>query len=253
MRSVENNPELKNNSDINTEDIKRQDDSHLRKATENDASFEQQQEYLKEVCPELLQDKPTEANNLHVVENDESQNDYASSDISKTLTKNNIDSITATNGANNKMNADNEGTDVQSVHSAESINSRRLKKWSSQSSEDDESTPLTSSTEDRNSKRRSQFKRYNSCDQEDQSFQPESSQKFKKLAAFATISKWWKKNVDRKISNRKNKEKMEELKMRYKLQYHFMSPFDKYKLGRKPWKLGIQLLKIILVTTQVHI
>ena len=43
----------------------------------------------------------------------------------------------------------------------------------------------------------------------------------------------------------------EEQKMRRKLEYHFMTPFEKYKRGRKPWKLAIQILKIIIVTIQV--
>ena len=43
----------------------------------------------------------------------------------------------------------------------------------------------------------------------------------------------------------------EEQKMRHKLEYHFMTPFEKYRKGRKPWKLAIQILKIIIVTIQV--
>lgn len=40
--------------------------------------------------------------------------------------------------------------------------------------------------------------------------------------------------------------------MRWELRYFFMNPYLKYKKrGRKPWKLGIQLLKIIFVTIQV--
>ncbi|XP_065069693.1 mucolipin-3-like [Rhopilema esculentum] len=45
----------------------------------------------------------------------------------------------------------------------------------------------------------------------------------------------------------------EEQKMRHKLEYHFMTPFEKYKRGRKPWKLAIQILKIIIVTIQVSL
>ena len=45
----------------------------------------------------------------------------------------------------------------------------------------------------------------------------------------------------------------EEQRMRYKLKYHFMTPFQKYKRGRRPWKLCIQILKIIIVTIQVQI
>ena len=44
----------------------------------------------------------------------------------------------------------------------------------------------------------------------------------------------------------------EEDALRRKLKYFFMSPCDKYHAkGRKPFKLGLQLLKIIIVTVQV--
>lgn len=44
----------------------------------------------------------------------------------------------------------------------------------------------------------------------------------------------------------------EEEALRRKLKYFFMSPCDKYHAkGRKPFKLGLQLLKIIIVTVQV--
>ena len=75
-----------------------------------------------------------------------------------------------------------------------------------------------------------------------------TKQTFKSLASFATLTKWWKKNAE---SKKKKRDKIEEKKMRVKLQYHFMTPFEKYKLGRKPWKLGVQILKILVVTTQV--
>lgn len=40
--------------------------------------------------------------------------------------------------------------------------------------------------------------------------------------------------------------------MRKRLKAHFMNPYEKFKKrGRKPWKLVIQMLKIILVTAQV--
>lgn len=40
--------------------------------------------------------------------------------------------------------------------------------------------------------------------------------------------------------------------IRTKIEYHFMNPYQKYKArGRKPWKLLIQIFKIIIVTTQV--
>ena len=91
-------------------------------------------------------------------------------------------------------------------------------------------------------------KRDNSIEEENQEEESKMKNRFKNLASFATLTKWWKKNVDYK---RKKREKIEERKMRLKLQYHFMTPFEKYKLGRKPWKLGIQILKILIVTTQV--
>lgn len=75
--------------------------------------------------------------------------------------------------------------------------------------------------------------------------------RLKKMTSIASIANWWKGYVDDKRSKRKKIELTEERRMRYKLQYHFMSPFDKYKLGRKPWKLAIQILKIFIVTTQV--
>ncbi|XP_077591223.1 mucolipin-1b [Stigmatopora nigra] len=44
----------------------------------------------------------------------------------------------------------------------------------------------------------------------------------------------------------------EEEALRRKLKYFFMSPCDKYNAkGRKPFKLGLQLLKIIIVTVQL--
>ena len=43
-----------------------------------------------------------------------------------------------------------------------------------------------------------------------------------------------------------------EEKMRRELKFFFMNPYEKYKArGRKPWKLGVQLVKILLVTLQV--
>ena len=42
--------------------------------------------------------------------------------------------------------------------------------------------------------------------------------------------------------------------MRTKIKYHFMNPYQKYRArGRKPWKLLIQIFKIIIVTTQVSL
>uniref|UniRef100_A0A8C2JYK5 Mucolipin 1b n=1 Tax=Cyprinus carpio TaxID=7962 RepID=A0A8C2JYK5_CYPCA len=54
-----------------------------------------------------------------------------------------------------------------------------------------------------------------------------------------------------KQSKCKNKES-EESALRRKLKYFFMSPCDKYHAkGRKPYKLALQLLKIIIVTVQL--
>lgn len=50
------------------------------------------------------------------------------------------------------------------------------------------------------------------------------------------------------------KQEEEEDALRRKLKYFFMSPCDKYHAkGRKPFKLGLQLLKIIIVTVQVGV
>ncbi|XP_034055882.1 mucolipin-1-like isoform X2 [Gymnodraco acuticeps] len=51
---------------------------------------------------------------------------------------------------------------------------------------------------------------------------------------------------------RKEEDEEEEEVLRRKLKYFFMSPCDKYHAkGRKPFKLGLQLLKIIIVTVQL--
>lgn len=42
--------------------------------------------------------------------------------------------------------------------------------------------------------------------------------------------------------------------IRKRLKAHFMTPYQKYKYrGRKPWKLVVQMIKIILVTAQVRV
>ncbi|XP_075433419.1 LOW QUALITY PROTEIN: mucolipin-1-like [Ascaphus truei] len=44
----------------------------------------------------------------------------------------------------------------------------------------------------------------------------------------------------------------EEVQLRRRLKYFFMSPCDKFRAkGRKPYKLGLQLIKILLVTVQL--
>lgn len=46
----------------------------------------------------------------------------------------------------------------------------------------------------------------------------------------------------------------EEEELREDLTFYFMSPCQKYKArGLLPWKLGVQILKIAMVTTQVWI
>ncbi|XP_030263491.1 mucolipin-1b [Sparus aurata] len=53
-------------------------------------------------------------------------------------------------------------------------------------------------------------------------------------------------------SEPEEKQEEEEEALRRKLKYFFMSPCDKYHAkGRKPFKLGLQLLKIIIVTVQL--
>lgn len=42
--------------------------------------------------------------------------------------------------------------------------------------------------------------------------------------------------------------------LRDDLKYYFMSPCEKYRARRqKPWKLCVQILKIIMITTQVNL
>uniref|UniRef100_A0A668AR77 Mucolipin TRP cation channel 1 n=1 Tax=Myripristis murdjan TaxID=586833 RepID=A0A668AR77_9TELE len=53
-------------------------------------------------------------------------------------------------------------------------------------------------------------------------------------------------------SELRQQQEEEEEALRRKLKYFFMSPCDKYHAkGRKPFKLGLQLLKIIIVTVQL--
>lgn len=73
-----------------------------------------------------------------------------------------------------------------------------------------------------------------------------------KARLVSKLLNWWKTKAKEKVDEKKrHRELTEEVKMRHKLQYHFMSPFQKYKHGRKPWKLFIQVFKILIVTTQV--
>lgn len=45
---------------------------------------------------------------------------------------------------------------------------------------------------------------------------------------------------------------IKEENLRDDLRYYFMSPCEKYRARRHiPWKMGVQILKIIMVTTQV--
>ena len=69
------------------------------------------------------------------------------------------------------------------------------------------------------------------------------------------VRKWREKTAERREAALRAKRQRqllrEEQVMRHKLEYHFLTPFEKYKRGRKPWKLAIQILKIIIVTIQV--
>lgn len=45
---------------------------------------------------------------------------------------------------------------------------------------------------------------------------------------------------------------MEEESLKKDLKFYFMNPCEKYRArGQIPWKLGLQILKIVMVTTQV--
>ena len=45
-----------------------------------------------------------------------------------------------------------------------------------------------------------------------------------------------------------------EAEIKNKLQLYFKNPYGKFKdRGRKPWKLVLQIIKLVLVTTQVCI
>lgn len=45
---------------------------------------------------------------------------------------------------------------------------------------------------------------------------------------------------------------IKEENLRDDLRYYFMSPCEKYRARRhKPWKMGVQILKIVMITTQV--
>ncbi|XP_054464102.1 mucolipin-1b [Anoplopoma fimbria] len=58
--------------------------------------------------------------------------------------------------------------------------------------------------------------------------------------------------VGSEAPHKQEEEVEEEEALRRKLKYFFMSPCDKYHAkGRKPFKLGLQLLKIIIVTVQL--
>lgn len=45
----------------------------------------------------------------------------------------------------------------------------------------------------------------------------------------------------------------EEASLKEDLKFYFMNPCEKYRARRQiPWKLGLQILKIVMVTTQVN-
>ncbi|XP_076009080.1 mucolipin-2 [Genypterus blacodes] len=54
------------------------------------------------------------------------------------------------------------------------------------------------------------------------------------------------------ISSIMSQDTVKEESLRDDLRYYFKSPCEKYRArGQKPWKLGVQILKIIMVTTQL--
>uniref|UniRef100_A0A8D2ZMB9 Mucolipin TRP cation channel 2 n=1 Tax=Scophthalmus maximus TaxID=52904 RepID=A0A8D2ZMB9_SCOMX len=66
----------------------------------------------------------------------------------------------------------------------------------------------------------------------------------------------WRVHVDRikhgAVGSVPGEEKLSEENLRDDLRYYFMSPCEKYRTRRqKPWKLGVQILKIVMITTQL--
>ncbi|XP_028299970.1 mucolipin-2 [Gouania willdenowi] len=54
------------------------------------------------------------------------------------------------------------------------------------------------------------------------------------------------------VSSATSHEAIKEEKLRDDLRYYFMSPCEKYRTRRHiPWKMGVQILKIIMITTQL--
>ncbi|XP_029939643.1 mucolipin-2 isoform X1 [Salarias fasciatus] len=54
------------------------------------------------------------------------------------------------------------------------------------------------------------------------------------------------------VSSAMTQETIKEEKLRDDLRYYFMSPCEKYRARRHlPWKMGVQILKIIMITTQL--
>ncbi|XP_042273739.1 mucolipin-2 isoform X2 [Thunnus maccoyii] len=54
------------------------------------------------------------------------------------------------------------------------------------------------------------------------------------------------------ISSTMTQDAVKEEKLRDDLKYYFMSPCEKYRARRHvPWKLGVQILKIVMITTQL--
>lgn len=51
-----------------------------------------------------------------------------------------------------------------------------------------------------------------------------------------------------------HQEQQEVESFRRKLKYFFMNPCEKYRArGRKPWKLMLQIIKMVIITIQVHV
>ena len=72
-------------------------------------------------------------------------------------------------------------------------------------------------------------------------------------ASCCSVSDLWERVKGRSKHKSNLKELTEEQRLRYRLDYHFMTPFQKYRRGRRPWKLCIQMLKILIVTLQVQV
>lgn len=56
----------------------------------------------------------------------------------------------------------------------------------------------------------------------------------------------------RSVMSQPDSDFKEEQSLKEDLKFYFMNPCEKYRARRQiPWKLGLQILKIVMVTTQV--